>query len=84
MEICSKLKALEIPIVNWRAHTTWFDVPHRMEGVPIDISHGVTKYVLYDWPSEIYTDPNHAQQQFVEELRRSLSATVVSDRAEKT
>jgi hypothetical protein len=40
-----------LPIVHWDAHTTTFDVPHRMEGIPLDESKGLVHYTFRDFPS---------------------------------
>ncbi len=67
-EMCQGFSKNEIPVVAWDAHTTWFDVPRRMERIPIDTSKGVTSYVVLDWPRNIYLDSDQ-QRELVQRIR---------------
>jgi hypothetical protein len=77
-QICSQLDKSQVRVVDWRAHTTAFDVPHRMEGIPIDVSKGVVTYELYGWPHNILIDES-AQRGLVEELLQLITSTVAAD-----
>jgi hypothetical protein len=69
--VCADLPKSELPIVRWDAHTTWFDIPHRWEGIPMDTSNGVTTYKFYGWPSRIYLDSG-AQRLLIQKVRKSV------------
>lgn len=72
-EAAAGLEKREIPIVSWDAHTTWFDIPRRMELIPMDTSKGVTTYTFYGWPlGKLYHD-EEAQRGFVQKLRKAFS-----------
>ena len=46
----------ELTICAWNAQTTSFDLPHRLEGVPIDVTKGVTTHTVYEWKGEILSN----------------------------
>jgi hypothetical protein len=81
MEIGARLRKSSIPVVSRRPNRTWFDIPPRLEGVPIGQSDGRTAYVLYDWLSDAWLD-DHFQRRTLDELRKSIEATVDADRAD--
>ncbi len=67
-EICNDYPTMELSVANWNANMTVFDPPHWMEGIPLDKSKGLSKYVFYDWPYKMWRD-NKAQSAVVDEIR---------------
>jgi hypothetical protein len=43
------LTQYDLLVVPWAAHTTAFDIPHRMEFIPVDESKGSMTFRLYGW-----------------------------------
>lgn len=65
---CTGFPKSEVPVVPWDAKITWFDIPRRLEGIPLDTSKGVTVYAFFGWPALLYSD-DRAQRRLVDELR---------------
>jgi hypothetical protein len=72
-ETCRDFPGSDLPIVNWNAHTTWFDAPRRLEGVPLDTSKGITLYRLYEWPEAMYLE-RESQRQTIKRIRKLIFA----------
>ena len=72
-ELCAELPKIEIPVANWNAHTTYFDIPHRMEGIPIDESKGMINFEFYTWPGATLYDDAVQRQNANANTRASVS-----------
>jgi hypothetical protein len=71
-KICAGLVVTEIPLAHWSAKITWFDVPRRIENLPVDESSGITIYILYGWPGDSFYDSDK-QVALIRELKEALA-----------